>query len=248
MVMLDGILSVDGILSFLTLTVMEIVLGIDNIIFISILTDKTEPRYRNRIRLIGLGLAFIIRLVLLGLLSEVSQVDNPLFTLAGHGFAVKHIIFLAGGLFLLYKSTSEIHDSISGKEESGNSESKRISVGAAILQIILLDLVFSFDSILTAVGLSGEIVIMSMAVFISMLMMLFAAKGISKFINENPSVKILALSFLMTIGVMLVAEAFHQEIPKGYIYYSLAFSLLVEVLNLRAKRKKAVTGSGSEGV
>jgi predicted tellurium resistance membrane protein TerC len=245
MVMLAGILSVDGILSFLTLTVMEIVLGIDNIIFISILTDRIEPKHRNRVRLIGLGLALIVRLVLLALLSEVSQVENPLFTFAGHGFAVKHIIFLAGGLFLLYKSTSEIHSSISGEEES--AKNKRISVSAAIVQIILLDLVFSFDSILTAVGLSGEMVIMSMAVFISMLIMLFAAKGISKFINENPSVKILALSFLITIGVMLVAEAFHQEIPKGYIYYSLAFSLVVEVLNLRAKKQKAESG-GAEDV
>lgn len=248
MVMLDGILSVDGILSFLTLTVMEIVLGIDNIIFISILTDRIEPQHRSRVRLIGLGLALVVRLVLLALLSEISQVENPLFTLAGHGFAVKHIIFLAGGLFLLYKSTSEIHSSISGEEESSKNKNKRITVSAAIIQIILLDLVFSFDSILTAVGLSGEMVIMSMAVFISMLIMLFAAKGISKFINENPSVKVLALSFLMTIGVMLVAEAFHQEIPKGYIYYSLAFSLVVEALNLRAKKKKAEAESGADDV
>jgi predicted tellurium resistance membrane protein TerC len=237
MVLLDGLLSVDGILSFLTLTVMEIVLGIDNIIFISILTDRIDPKHRSKVRLVGLGLALVVRLVLLGLLREISEVENPLFTLAGHGFAIKHFIFLIGGLFLIYKSTSEIHSSISGEEESHNNKNKRISVSAAIVQIILLDLVFSFDSILTAVGLSGEMVIMS-----------FAAKGISKFINENPSVKVLALSFLMTIGVMLVAEAFHQEIPKGYIYYSLAFSLVVEGLNLRAKKKKKEAGGGSEDV
>ncbi len=236
--MLESILSIDGILSFFTLTVMEIVLGIDNIIFISILTDRIKQDQRRKVRLMGLGLALVVRLVLLGLLNQISHIENTLFSIGEVDFAIKHAIFLAGGLFLIYKSTSEIHASISGEEELKHGKKKQISVGSAIFQIIMLDLVFSFDSILTAVGLSGEMVIMSLAVFISMLIMLFAAKGISKFINENPSVKLLALSFLMTIGVMLVAEAFHQEIPKGYIYYSLAFSLIVEVLNLRAKKKK----------
>ncbi len=238
--MLNDILSIDGILSFLTLTVMEIVLGIDNIIFISILTDRIEPHHRRKVRLLGLGLALLVRLVLLGLLNEITHIKKPLFALAGQEFAIQHLIFFAGGLFLLYKSTSEIHSSMSGEEEMHNGKKKKgISVGAAVIQIILLDLVFSFDSILTAVGLSGDMLIMSLAVFISMIIMLFAAKGISKFINENPSVKVLALSFLMTIGVMLVAEAFHQVIPKGYIYYSLAFSLVVEVINLRVKKKSA---------
>ncbi len=236
--MLDNILSIDGILSFFTLTVMEIVLGIDNIIFISILTDRIEPQHRQKVRLLGLGLALFVRLLLLGLLNQISHVEKGLFELAGHEFAVKHIIFFVGGLFLLYKSTSEIHSSIHGDDAHDGKKKKGLSVGMAILQIVLLDLVFSFDSILTAVGLSGDMVIMSLAVIISMIIMLFAAKAISKFINENPSVKVLALSFLMTIGVMLIAEAFHQAIPKGYIYYSLAFSLLVEVINLRAKKKK----------
>ena len=237
--MLEDILSIDGILSFFTLTVMEIVLGIDNVIFISILTDRIEPEHRRKVRLLGLGLALIVRLFLLGLLNKVSHVEKGLFEIAGHEFAVKHLIFLAGGLFLLYKSTSEIHSSINGDDEEHNGKKKKkLSISAAIIQIILLDLVFSFDSILTAVGLSGDFFIMSLAVVISMIIMLFAAKVISKFINDNPSVKVLALSFLMTIGVMLVAEAFHQVIPKGYIYYSLAFSLAVEVINLRAKKKK----------
>jgi predicted tellurium resistance membrane protein TerC len=236
--MLENILTIDVLMSFFTLTVMEIVLGIDNIIFISILTDKVEQKHRKSVRLMGLGLALIVRLVLLALLSHISHVENNLFYIGDIGFAVKHLIFFGGGVFLLYKSTSEIHSSINGEEEHNKKNSKPLSLSSAIFQIILLDLVFSFDSILTAVGLSGEMVIMSMAVFISMLIMLFAAKGISQFIQANPSVKILALSFLMTIGVMLVAEAFHQDIPKGYIYYSLAFSLTVEAINLRAKTKK----------
>ncbi|HVD99788.1 MAG TPA: TerC family protein [Cytophagaceae bacterium] len=236
--MLSSIFSLDGIMSFLTLTVMEIVLGIDNIIFISILTSRIKQEQRSKVRLLGLSLALVVRLVLLGLLNQMSHIESTLFSLGKFDFAIKNLIFFAGGLFLIYKSTSEIHSSISGEDEMEESKKKHLSVGAAILQIILLDLVFSFDSILTAVGLSGEMVIMSLAVFISMLIMLFASKGISKFINDNPSVKILALSFLMTIGVMLVAEAFHQEIPKGYIYYSLAFSLVVEALNLRAKKNK----------
>ncbi len=239
--MFDSVLSIDGLLSFFTLTIMEIVLGIDNIIFISILTDRIEPHHRRKVRLLGLGLALLVRLVLLGLLNKISHVESNLFSFGGQDFAIKHLIFFAGGLFLLYKSTSEIHASINEEEDDlhNGKKKKRISIGSAIVQIILLDLVFSFDSILTAVGLSGEMVIMSLAVFISMLIMLFAAKGIAKFINENPSVKVLALSFLMTIGVMLIAEAFHQVIPKGYIYYSLAFSLIVEVINLNMKKKKA---------
>lgn len=242
--MQEGILSL--IMSFFTLTVMEIVLGIDNIIFISILTDRIEAEHRKKVRLLGLGLALVVRLALLGFLNQISHAETTLFTVFDQGFAVKHIIFFAGGLFLLYKSTSEIHSSING-EEHGGKKKKKLSVANAITQIILLDLVFSFDSILTAVGLSGEMVIMSLAVFISMIIMLFASKTISVFINENPSVKVLALSFLMTIGVMLVAEAFHQEIPKGYIYYSLAFSLIVEFINLRSKKKKAES-NGSEDV
>lgn len=235
--MFEGLFSVDVIMSFLTLTVMEIVLGIDNILFISILTDKMAVEHRRKVRLMGLGLALIVRLALLGLLNQIAHVENTLFSIGGADFAVKHVIFFLGGLFLLYKSTSEIHESINDDEEIENKKVKHLSVGSAIFQIILLDLVFSFDSILTAVGLSGEMTIMSLAVFISMIIMLFAAKGISKFISENPSLKVLALSFLMTIGVMLVAEAFSQEIPKGYIYYSLAFSLTVEAINLRMRNK-----------
>jgi predicted tellurium resistance membrane protein TerC len=246
--MLESILSVDGMLSFFTLTVMEIVLGIDNIIFISILTDRIKQDQRRKVRLLGLGLALVVRLVLLALLNQISHIEKTVMSIGNADFAIKHMIFFAGGIFLLYKSTSEIHSHINHEEELKSGKKKQISVSTAIFQIILLDLVFSFDSILTAVGLSGEMVIMSLAVFISMLIMLFAAKGISKFINANPSVKMLALSFLMTIGVMLIAEAFHQEIPKGYIYYSLAFSLVVEVLNLRAKKKKEVAEAGSDEV
>jgi predicted tellurium resistance membrane protein TerC len=242
-------LFIGAILSFFTLTIMEIVLGIDNIIFISILTDRIEPEHRRKVRILGLSLALVVRLVLLAFLNKISHAEKALFTIGEHAFAFKHLVFFAGGIFLLYKSTSEIHSSIQGEDEAhGGKKKKKISVTAAITQIILLDLVFSFDSILTAVGLSGEMLIMSLAVFISMLVMLFASKDISKFINNNPSVKVLALSFLMTIGVMLVAESFHQEIPKGYIYYSLAFSLVVEFINLRAKKKKKVESNGSDDV
>lgn len=238
---MEHFFTIDTLMSFLTLTLMEIVLGIDNIIFISIITDKIEEHHRRKVRLLGLGLALVVRLVLLALLSYISHIENDLFSIGDTHFAVKHLIFLFGGAFLLYKSTTEISATINGEDEHDSKKDKTISVGSAIFQIILLDLVFSFDSILTAVGLSGEMVIMSMAVFISMVIMLFASKAISVFIHDNPSVKVLALSFLMTIGVMLVAEAFHQEIPKGYIYYSLAFSLAVEAINLRAKGKKAKT-------
>ncbi len=235
----ESILTMGTLFSFLTLTVMEIVLGIDNIIFISIITDKIKESQQRKVRLLGIGLALFVRLVLLALLNKISHIEDTLFTLYGVDFAIKHLIFFVGGLFLLYKSTLEIHASINGEEEKNSGEKGQLTIGSAIFQIILLDLVFSFDSILTAVGLSGEMVIMALAVFISMAIMLFASKGISQFVHDNMSVKILALSFLMTIGVMLVAEAFHQEIPKGYIYYSLAFSLLVEFLNLRAKKRKA---------
>jgi predicted tellurium resistance membrane protein TerC len=236
--MLESFLSVDIIVSFLTLTLLEIVLGIDNVLFISILSDRIEEKHRKKVRMLGLSLALVMRLILLGLLNKISHIESSLFTFAGYDFAIKHLIFLGGGIFLLYKSTVEIHHSISGDNISKKDNEKKMSVSSAIVQIILLDLVFSFDSILTAVGLSGHMVVMSSAVLISMVIMLAAAKGISDFISANPTVKILALSFLMTIGIMLVAEAFHQEIPKGYIYYSLGFSLLVEALNMKAARKK----------
>lgn len=235
----ESILNLDTLLSFITLTVMEIVLGIDNIIFISILTGNIEPAYRKKVRMLGLSLALIMRLILLSLLNHISHTETPLFSMGKYDFAVKHLVFFAGGLFLLYKSTAEIHLSMQGEETE--KKKRELSIGGAIFQIIVLDLVFSLDSILTAVGLSGEIWVMSLAVVISMLVMLFASRSISEFIHANPSVKMLALSFLMTIGVMLVAEAFHQEIPKGYIYYSLAFSSLVEYINLKVKKNRKVS-------
>ncbi len=235
--MFDEFLTLKGLLSFLTLTVMEIVLGIDNVIFISILSNRIDLAYQKRVRLLGLSLALIVRLGLLGLLSQISHIEKSLFVLFGLDFEVKHVIFILGGLFLLYKSIKEIYEAVSGEEvHSDESPKKKLSAGSAIVQIILLDVVFSFDSILTAIGLSGNMLIMSVAVVIAVVIMLVASKVISSFIHDNPTVKILALSFLMTIGVMLVAKGFHQEIPPGYIYFSLAFSLLVEILNLRAKK------------
>jgi predicted tellurium resistance membrane protein TerC len=243
---MESILTADGILSLLTLTVMEIVLGIDNVIFISILTDRIEPKKQKIVRQFGLILALAVRLILLATISFLTGIKQALFTITwgghDHDFTLRHIILLFGGIFLIYKSTTEIHSSLEGEEVDEHGHKKKLTVANAIFQIVLLDLVFSFDSILTAVGLSGELFIMASAVIVSMIFMLMSSKKIANFINSHPTVKMLALSFLMTIGVILVSEGLHQEIPKGYVYYSLGFSLLVELLNMKMRRnaKKVV--------
>lgn len=231
--------------SLLTLTLMEVVLGIDNIIFISILVGRLAPAEQGRGRTLGLVLALVFRILLLFGISWVVGLRTALFTLSpgwlDAPFAVsgRDLILLAGGLFLLYKSTTEIHTKLQGEEHEDEHTRARTTLAKVIAQIIVIDLVFSFDSILTAVGLVDNVLVMILAVMVSMGIMLAFSKYIADFVNRNPTVKMLALSFLIMIGVMLVMEAAHQHINKGYLYFAMAFSLLVELLNLRLRKKSA---------
>ncbi|MCB2406875.1 TerC family protein [Hymenobacter lucidus] len=235
--------SAQAWVSLLTLTFMEIVLGIDNIIFISIVVNRLDPVQQKRGRTIGLMLALLIRIGLLMSISWIVGLKAPLFTLdvpwASHEFGVtgRDIILFLGGLFLLGKSTTEIHTKLQGEEEDAGGNKVYSSMGRIIFQIVLIDIVFSFDSILTAVGLVDSVLIMIMAVILSMGVMLAFSGMISDFVNRNPTIKMLALSFLIMIGVMLVMEAFHKEIEKGYIYFAMFFSLIVELLNMRLRKK-----------
>lgn len=226
-------------ISLLTLTFLEIVLGIDNIIFISIVADKLPKDDQAKARNIGLILAIVIRIFLLMGISYIVQLTSPLFTIFDLAISVRDIILIAGGIFLLAKSTTEIHHKVNGEEaELGQKDGKKMTVNAAIVQIIVLDMVFSFDSILTAVGLSDHLPVMIAAVVLSLGVMLAFAGKIAKFINEQPTVQMLALSFLIMIGTLLILDGFHVHVPKGYIYFSLVFSLLVEFLNQRMSKKK----------
>lgn len=226
-------------ISLLTLSLLEIVLGIDNIIFISIITGKLKKEEQRKGRLTGLALALLMRIILLMGIAFIAQMTTPLFGIMGAEFSGRDLILLGGGLFLIYKSTVEIHEKIEPKE-SHEKEPKAKSFRSAVIQIILIDLVFSFDSILTAVGLVNEVIIMILAVVVSMLVMMAFSNSIAEFINERPTLKVLALSFLIMIGFMLVFESLHsvhhQEIPKGYAYFAMAFAFLVELLNLRVRR------------
>ena len=228
--------TVENAIALLTLTVLEIVLGIDNIVFISILADKLPKDQQNRGRQIGLALAMVTRILLLLSLSWIIRLEEPLFSILNIGITGRDLILLAGGIFLIGKSTLEIHDKLEGKEEeqSGSSKSS-VTLTSVVLQIGLLDIVFSLDSVITAVGMAKEILIMIMAVIIAVIIMLFASESISNFVNGHPTVKILALSFLLLIGTSLMVEGLHQEIPKGYIYFAMAFSVFVEMLNLRVR-------------
>ena len=234
---LSNIFSVSGLISLLTLVVMEIVLGIDNVIFVSILAGKLPRNQQEKARRTGLTLALLIRIGLLFGITRIIGATTDLFTIAGNGFSARDLILMAGGLFLIAKSTSEIHGKILGEEEHKNPDAKKLDMRSAIMQIILLDIVFSFDSILTAVGLVNDVWIMIIAVIISMLVMLAASKVISDFINKHPTIKMLALSFLLMIGLLLVVEAFDVDVPKGYVYFAMAFSLIVELLNMRMRKK-----------
>lgn len=229
--------TVDNLIGLLTLTLLEIVLGIDNIVFISILANKVDKAKQKSTRNIGLVLALAVRIALLFGISWIIGMKEPLFEVFGKGFSGRDIILFIGGLFLLYKATTEIHDKVVGKGEEVK-DSKAVSVGKIIAQIVLIDVVFSFDSILTAVGLSDEVTIMVVAVVISMIVMMIFAGKIADFINKKPTIKMIALSFLMMIGLMLVLEAFHVEVPKGYIYFAMAYSLIVELLNIRMRKNK----------
>ena len=222
-----------------TLIVMEIVLGIDNLIFISILTNKLPEQYRTKARRIGIGMALILRLGLLGTIAYIVQLTTPVFEVLGKAFSWKDMILIAGGLFLVWKATSEIHHSMSPHAE-GETQStpSGVSLGfaAAIGQILMLDLVFSIDSIITAVGMTEHLPIMVIAVVVAVLVMLLASEPLAKFINENPTVVMLALAFLIMIGMTLIAEGFGAHVPKGYVYAAMAFSATVETLNILARR------------
>lgn len=227
------------IISLLTLVLLEIVLGIDNIVFISILTGKLPVSMQEKARIVGLSLAMITRILLLLSLTMLMKLTYPLFVLFGNEISGKDLIVICGGIFLLTKSTHEIHDKLEGEE---GEESYRIksSFGAVIFQILLLDIVFSLDSVITAIGMANQIWVMITAVIVAVIFMLFLSGKISAFVNNHPTVKMLALSFLLLIGITLIAEGFDQHIPKGYIYFSMAFSLFVEMLNLRARGKKSI--------
>lgn len=233
---MEWITSPDAWIGLLTLTIMEIVLGIDNVVFISILASKLPADQQNRARQVGLALALITRILLLLTVSWIAQLTTPLFNLFGLDVSGRDLILMLGGLFLIWKATREIHERLEGA--SGHSSAKVApSFGAVIFQIILLDIVFSLDSVITAVGMVDEIAVMILAVTIAVGIMLVSAGAISDFVNRHPTVKMLALSFLLLIGFMLLLEGFHQHVPKGYIYFAIAFSVFVEVLNLRARTK-----------
>ncbi|HCQ13776.1 TerC family protein [Flavobacterium sp.] len=224
---------IDALIPLLSLIALEVILGIDNIIFISILADKLPESQRNKLRFWGIGLAMVMRLALLAFISWILKLDKTLFSLFEIDFTGKGLILILGGLFLIYKSTKEIYH----KTEIANSHEaelpKKGNFSKLLGEVILLDLVFSVDSIITAVGMVDELWVMYTAVIVTVIIMLFASKPISGFISKHPSFKVLALCFLMMIGVSLIAEGFHFEIPKGYIYFSMAFAFLVDVIQMK---------------
>jgi len=233
---LDSLFSVSAIVPFLTLFALELVLGIDNVIFISILSGKLPVEQQQKARTVGLGLAVITRIGLLLSISWIIGLTEPLFNIFSKEFSGRDIILLLGGLFLIAKSTHEIHQKLEADEEVTVAKASSKFLGV-ITQILLLDLVFSLDSVITAVGMVNEISIMIAAVLASTFVMIFTAKPISSFVDRHPTIKILALSFLLLIGVTLIAESFDQHFSKGYVYFAMAFSLFVEVLNIRMRRK-----------
>jgi predicted tellurium resistance membrane protein TerC len=228
----------DAIIALLSLIALEVILGIDNIIFISILADKLPENQRNKLRFWGIGLAMVMRLILLAFVAWILKLDQPLFTLFDISFSGKGIILIVGGLFLIYKSTKEIYHKTEVHDEDMPSVPKNSSFRKLLSEVIVLDLVFSIDSIITAVGMVQQLWVMYTAVVVTVVIMLFASKPISDFIRKHPSFKILALCFLMMIGVSLIAEGFHFEIPKGYIYFSMAFAFLVDVIQMKAIKQK----------
>jgi predicted tellurium resistance membrane protein TerC len=244
------LLQPEGLASLVSLTVMEIVLGIDNIIFIAILSEKVAEQQRQKVRRVGLALALIMRIGLLLGLSWLMGLTEPLFTVLGQSFSGRDLVLLAGGLFLMAKATFELFERVEGEQgadKSGaggpaaageaNASAHVAGFGGTLAQILALDIVFSLDSVITAVGMAPQILIMIVAMVLAVGVMLVFADGISRFINRHPSMKVLALAFLLMIGVLLVADAFGKHINKGYVYFAMAFSFAVEMLNLRGRRR-----------
>jgi len=233
---LEWITNPESLIALITLTVLEIVLGIDNIIFISILSGKLPKDQQNKARLTGLGLAMITRILLLFSIVWIMKLTLPLFTVLGQEISGRDLILIGGGLFLIGKSTFEIHDKLEGEDTHSSGRAAK-SFSNVIVQILLLDIVFSLDSVITAVGMAKELIIMVLAVMIAVGVMMISSKSISDFVEKHPTVKMLALSFLLLIGVSLIAEGLEQHIPKGYIYFAMAFSIFVEMLNLKMKSR-----------
>ncbi|MFN0149654.1 MAG: TerC family protein [bacterium] len=238
---MSSLLNVESLVAFLTLTSLEIVLGVDNIVFIAILTARLDPSVQAKARRIGLALAMVTRILLLLAISWIMRLQSELFAVAGHGFSGHDLILLAGGLFLIAKATHEIHNKLEGEAEhhDGGAKGKRVSFVGIIGQIIVIDIVFSLDSVITAVGMVKHVPIMIAAIVTAVGVMLVFAGTISAFIERHPTMKMLALSFLLLIGVTLTAEGFGKHIEKGYIYFAMGFSLLVESLNIRSRKRHA---------
>lgn len=236
--MLDVLLTSQGLIALVTLTAMEIVLGIDNVVFIAILAGKVPAAQQGYARRLGLSLALIIRIGLLFTISWMMGLTVPFVSVLGHGVSGRDLILLGGGLFLIFKATWEIYDKLEAAHVEGVTGKGRGVFIAVLVQILLLDIVFSVDSVITAVGMANDLAIMVTAMVLAMLVMLAAAGPLSGFVERHPSVKILALAFLLLIGVMLVAEGMGSHVPKGYIYFAMAFSLFIELLNLRYRAKR----------
>ena len=235
---MELLFSAEAWIAFATLTALELVLGIDNVIFISILVDKLPAAQRELARKLGLFMAMFMRIGLLFALSWIVGLVEPVMSVRGHEISGRDLILIAGGLFLLWKSTTEIHQTLEGAAHEAGGGAKA-TFGAVIVQIMVIDLVFSLDSIITAVGMVDELAVMIAAVVASVALMMVFAKGISDFVSAHPSIKMLALSFLVVVGVVLVAEGFDHHIPKGYVYFAMAFSVGVEMLNIRYRKKVA---------
>ena len=233
---MEAFLTADGLAALVTLTVLEVVLGIDNVIFISILAGKLPAADRERARRVGLMGAMVMRILLLMSIAWIVRLTAPFFTVIGHPFSGRDLILATGGLFLIYKATHEIHDRLEGEE--GHVSARVAPTFAAVIgQIMLLDIVFSLDSVITAVGMADDLSIMIAAVVIAVGIMMFSAGSVSGFVERHPTVKVLALSFLLLIGFSLIADGFGVHIPKGYIYFAMGFSVFVEAINLRSKNK-----------
>jgi len=239
---MHAFLTADGLIALLTLTFLEVVLGVDNVIFISILSGKLPPHQQSKARRTGLLAAMGMRILLLLSITWIMRLTQPLFSVIGREISGRDLILICGGLFLIYKSTIEIHDKLEGEEGHGSTKVAP-TFGSVILNIMVLDIVFSLDSVITAVGMVDKIGVMIAAVLASVGVMMLAAKPIGEFVDRHPSVKVLALAFLVMVGMALTAEAFDAHVPKGYLYAAMAFSLAVEALNIRSRSKRLARGA-----
>jgi predicted tellurium resistance membrane protein TerC len=235
--------STEGLVSLLTLTFLEIVLGIDNVVFISLIVGRGPKTQQRKIQTVGLALALVARLLLLLGVGWLIGLQNPVFTVSGFEVSFRDLILLGGGLFLIAKSTTEIHSKLEGGSQASAANAKVLTFRSAVIQIILIDLVFSFDSILTAIGLVENVIIIAIAIVVSLAIMLAFVTRITTFINSHPAMKLLAVAFLFMIGTLLVVESLHVHVPKGYVYFAMAFSIIIEVLNMKIRKKSAPPGT-----